>query len=641
MGIIRRFFNATVGAVSKYSNKVRISAEEQLELGTTSSSFPYCHQTAEYIRELDLNRPLLLAAMNGNWESARDFLEKNPCSVNARITGSGRTALHVAAGSGHSKFVLELVKLMSVEALELKDSYDGNTALHLAVIAGLEDAVKAMVQKHKELTRICNENKLNPLLNAAIYVNKEHQEIITFLCDEMKDEPSNFQGHLGAQLICSITRAGLYELAFKLIGRHASLATAQGNDGNTALCVLAEKDISIPTAYEESILSFLTYHRLSTITDEMPSIFLRVLLWFDHKSRGFHHGKRKSKNVLKLAKLIVEKFSDMPGEDVYHFFNRSDFLNSATKNGSIDIVNICISKYPDQLWIPQEQRNIFQIAVENRQEKMFDYLYDHMNADEKILTTRPVDSNGGNMLHVAAKIAPPSRLNIYSSPVAQMQSEIIWFKKVNKRVPRAFRSMRNNDRETPQEVFTREHKDLVKKAEAYMIRTAESCLVVAALVATVAFAAAITLPGGTFSDGTDATEKGKPVHLQKQSFLAFMVADAVALFSSTTAILLFLSIYIVNHNEGNFKEVLPRTLKRGVGSLILSVLSVVIAFSMAISIILKDRYIWVPYLMFAVAAFTFYISLNRPLKLIFELDEIEKPLYWTTSRDHQPDVPLP
>ncbi|XP_026458327.1 ankyrin repeat-containing protein NPR4-like [Papaver somniferum] len=546
MGIIRRCFNATVGAVSN-SKEVRISAEEELEeLGSSSFSYARSYQTTEYGRKVEFYRPLLAAAMSGMWENAEDFVNKNPGSVEVAITVCGRTALHIAAGAAHSEFVLHLIKMMSIEALELKDSYDGNTALHLAVIAGLDEAVKAMVKKHRLLTRKCNRKGLNPLLNAAIHVNKKHKEIIRFLCGVMKDEPKSFEGHSGAQLICSITHAGLYDLATTLIREHPSLATAREEDGNsTALYAIAEKDLSIPIAYEESILSLLTYHRLCEIS-EKPSIFLKVLFCFDCRSK-----------------------------------------------------------------------------------------------DEDILTTRIIESNGGNILHVAAKIAPPSRLNIYSSPVAQMQSEIIWFKKVKKRVPRGLRNMRNKDGETPEEVFTREHKDLMKKAEAYMIRTAESCLVVAALVATVAFAAAITLPGGTFSDGTDTTEKGKPVLLRKQSFLVFMVADALALFSSTTAILLFLSIYIGNHNEGNFELILPRTLKRGLGSLILSVLSVVTAFSMAISIILKDKYIWAPYLIFAVAAFTFYISLNRPFKLIFELDDIEKPLYWTTSRDHQPDVPLP
>ncbi|XP_026419332.1 ankyrin repeat-containing protein ITN1-like isoform X2 [Papaver somniferum] len=535
-----------------------------------SFNYAYCYKATEYGRDLKQYLTLLDAAMSNNWESAAQFIKNDPSSVNVAITVCGRTALHIAAGAGHSKFILKLVDHMSMEALELKDSYDGNS---------------------------------------------------------------------GAQLICNITRAGLYELATNLIHEHPSLATAQLDNGTTALDVIPEKDLSIPTAYEESTLSLLAYHQHCTITDKPASIFLKMLFCFGSKSKGFHRRKLKSYIVLELVNLVFEEITLMPREEMFQFFLGSNFLKTAAKNGSVGIIKMCIATYPDQLWLPREGRNIFQIAVENRQEKIFNYSYEHMNADEKILTTHIVESNGGNILHVAAKIAPPSRLNIYTSPVVQMQSEIIWFKKVEKRVPRALRNMRNKDGETPREVFTREHKHLVKTAEAYMIRTAESCLVVASLVATVAFAAAITLPGGTFSDSNATDEKGKPIFLGKKKFLAFMVADALALFSSTTTILLFLSIFIGNHNEGNFKEILPRRLKRGLGSLILSVLSVVIAFSIALYIILGDRYKWAPYLIVVAACYSLLISLKSLYILFVELDDIKGPvLYWAIPKDHKPNV---
>ncbi|KAI3935610.1 hypothetical protein MKW92_018857 [Papaver armeniacum] len=615
--------------------------EIRISIRQRSFSYAYFYQTTEYGKNLESYRPLVDAAMDDKWDSTvENLINSYPCSVNVPITVCGRTALHIAAGAGHSNFVLKLVECMHITALELKDSYDGNTALHLAVIAGLDEAVKAMVEKHGNLTRICNKKGLNPLLNAAMHVSVEHAEIIRFLCENMKDEPTSFQGHSGAQLICSITRADLYELASNLIHEHPSLAIARDDNGNTVLDAIAEKDLSIPRAYEESTLSLLTYHQRCTINDK-PSIFLKMLFCLGGYSKVAHLIRDGGSIVQELVKLIFKEFPSMTREDKYNFFFRSNFLKTAAKNGSIDIVKGCISTYPDQLWLPHEGRNIFQIAVENRQEKIFNYLYDHMNADEKILTTRIVESNGGNILHVAAKIAPPPRLNIYTSPVVQMQSEINWFKKVEKRVPPALRKMRNDRGETPQEVFTREHKDLVKTAEAYMIRTAESCLIVAALVATVAFAAAITLPGGTFSDNDATDDKGKPIFLGKKKFLAFMVADALALFCSTRTILLFLSIFIGNHNEGNFEIILPKTLKRALGSLILSVFNVVIAFCLALSIILDDRYKWAPYLIGVAAYYSLYVSFESLMSLFNELNAINLPvLYWAISRDHQPNVPL-
>ncbi|KAI3892166.1 hypothetical protein MKX03_014908 [Papaver bracteatum] len=504
--------------------------------------------------DFNLYRPLLDAAMNGKWESVEDFINSQPSSVEIPITECGRTALHIAAGAGHSNVVLKLLERMHIpEALESIDNYDGNTALHLAVIAGLDEAVEAMVQKRRNLAHICNKKGLNPLHNAAEHVGVEHTSIIRFLCGVMMadEKPSSFQGHLGAHLICSITRADLY-----------------GKNGS-------------PTFKWFILFAAIHSEKLN------DSIYLPKLLDF-----------------------IFEEIACMTREDMRHFSVGSNFLKTAAENGAIEIVKKCVKTYPDQLWFPHEGRNIFQIAVENRQEKIFNYLYDHMNADEKILATRIVDSNGGNILHVAAKNFLPSRRSIFTSPVIQMQSEISWFKKVQKRVPPAFRKRKNKLGETPQEVFTREHKDLVKTGEAHLIRTAESCLIVAALVATVAFAAIFTVPGGNFSD-KDIPNKGEPIFLGKKSFVVFMVVDALALLLSTTSILVFLSIFAESYEEANFEIILPKKLAIGLASLIVSVLSVIIAFNMAISIILGSRYVWAPYL---VGGVTFY-----GIFLIFEL----------------------
>ncbi|RZC48251.1 hypothetical protein C5167_041189, partial [Papaver somniferum] len=321
------------------------------------------------------------------------------------------------------------------------------------------------------------------------------------------------------------------ELAYNLIREHPSLATAREDDGNTILDVLAEKGpISSLPSVRHGKLSFHLDTQQCKFIDKKPT-FLKVLLFLD------------------------------PGYQAY----RTKRLRSS-------------------IMVTELGRNIFQIAIENRQEKTFDYLYGHMNADERILTTRTVDSNGGNILHVAAKFVPYFQIKggLPSSP------------KVEKRVPPALAKMKNDQGETPQEVFTREHKDLVKNAETYMLRTAESCLIVAALVATVAFAAAITVPGGNFSD-SNATNKGMPIFLGKKSFLAFMVVDAIALFSSTFVIQVFLTVFVGSYNaEAKFEETMPRRLEFSLVFLRVSVVSVTIAFSIAL-MMLGNSYPWAPY----------------------------------------------
>ncbi|KAJ0620589.1 putative PGG domain-containing protein [Helianthus annuus] len=69
-------------------------------------------------------------------------------------------------------------------------------------------------------------------------------------------------------------------------------------------------------------------------------------------------------------------------------------------------------------------------------------------------------------------------------------------KEVEKMIPPSYRERKNRDGLTPHELFTMEHKELVIQGEKWMKDTASQCMVVAALIATIVFAAAFTVPGG-------------------------------------------------------------------------------------------------------------------------------------------------
>jgi hypothetical protein len=54
----------------------------------------------------------------------------------------------------------------------------------------------------------------------------------------------------------------------------------------------------------------------------------------------------------------------------------------------------------------------------------------------------------------------------------------------------------NQDGKTPWQVFKEEHKALLEEGKNWMKDTSNSCMLVATLIATIAFAAAISVPGG-------------------------------------------------------------------------------------------------------------------------------------------------
>ena len=119
-------------------------------------------------------------------------------------------------------------------------------------------------------------------------------------------------------------------------------------------------------------------------------------------------------------------------------------------------------------------------------------------------------------------------------------------------VPLSFRGRRNDMGLTPQELFTKDHEEMMSKGEKWMKDTASSCTVVGALIVTIMFAAVFTVPGG--NGQTD----GFPIFLNKKLFMVFIVSDALSLFSSSTSVLMFLGILTSRYAEEDFLESLPR-----------------------------------------------------------------------------------
>lgn len=126
---------------------------------------------------------------------------------------------------------------------------------------------------------------------------------------------------------------------------------------------------------------------------------------------------------------------------------------------------------------------------------------------------------------------------------------------------------------TPRELFTKEHKELLKSGEEWMKNTANSCMLVATLIATVVFAAAFTVPGGNDNTG------GIPIFRENQAFTVFVVSDVTALILSTTSILTFLSILTSRYAEDDFMVSLPTKLLVGLLTLFVSIACMVVAFS--------------------------------------------------------------
>ncbi|XP_059440137.1 ankyrin repeat-containing protein ITN1-like [Corylus avellana] len=239
--------------------------------------------------------------------------------------------------------------------------------------------------------------------------------------------------------------------------------------------------------------------------------------------------------------------------------------------------------------------SIFHFAIKYRQESVFNLIYE-IGASKDSLASYATENCKENMLHLAGKLAPPDRRNIVSGAALQMQRELLWFKEIEKIVPHTYVNRENSKHQTPKEIFTKQHKNLQKEGEKWMKDTANYCMLVTTLIATVIFAAAFTVPGGHNQD------TGTPILLRSNWLIVFFISDAIALCSSLTSTIIFLSILTSRYTEDDFLKSLPTKLMLGLATLFISMAGMMVAFSATFFLVYTSTRAWAPTVVVASAS---------------------------------------
>lgn len=161
---------------------------------------------------------------------------------------------------------------------------------------------------------------------------------------------------------------------------------------------------------------------------------------------------------------------------------------------------------------------------------------------------------------------------------------------------------------TARDIFTRDHKEMVKDGETWMKETATSCTVVGALIITVVFAVVFAVPGGNDQN------TGYPMLSQKKLFMVFIVSDALSLFSSSTSVLMFLGILTSRYAEEDFLESLPKKMIIGLSTLFFSIATMMITFCAALFVLLpKKSWLVIPIICLASVPVTLFVFIQFPL----------------------------
>ncbi|XP_076889133.1 uncharacterized protein LOC143539813 [Bidens hawaiensis] len=499
--------------------------------------------------------PIYKAALHDDWDSVSELFKQDPDRMTKRITYWWETPLHIAVGTDRShRFVEKLVE--RVVAVGAKDklfekNWYGNSPLQYAAKAGNTTAAKILVEQSPEQILVPNKDGETALRMAVWHGNKETLEYLLMVTRDLlpgEEGVSPYTGVAGGDLITLTIMAGFYDVALDIIGMHPNIVLEKDGNGQTALQILAQK----PQVFMSG----------SKLGFWFTAGFWSVLKYMAPSIKNIHDIKvninLSSLLVRRICKIVIEK-----GDHDIAWNILGPAITTAVKYGTHELIEECILAYPGIIWYNAGGFSLFLAAIKQRQERVYNLVYQMSHHKVHMAIAH---ENQENALHIAGKLAPPHRLNVVTEP--------------------SYEEALNIEGQTPRMVFSDSHKDLLKDGRDWMKDTASSCTVVAALIVTMAFAAAFTLPGGNQDDGN-------PMFLTYNTFMLFIVSDAVALFSSSTSVLMFLGILTSRYAEDDFLYALPKRLTIGLLSLFMSIAATMIAFSSALALALKDQVTWV------------------------------------------------
>ncbi|XP_071726852.1 uncharacterized protein [Rutidosis leptorrhynchoides] len=293
---------------------------------------------------------------------------------------------------------------------------------------------------------------------------------------------------------------------------------------------------------------------------------------------------KEGDEATKVLQLVCNEIDKLEFSGTHHPYYTRPLLEAACQN-AYKVVDEILYRSPEAIQSTDKSGyDIIQLAIIHRSDKIYKRIYD--TGERKNLYRTVEDSSKNNILHLAARLAPSHELNRRRCAALQLQHELQWREEVKKHIYPTYITRENIFKETPDMVFSREHEQLVKEGENWMKTTAESCSITAALIATIMFAAAITVPGG------NRQETGIPMFTNNVAFIIFAVSDAISLFASSTALLVFLTILTARFAENDFLVSLPIRMLIGLVALLLSTIVMMVAFSATLFLVFCHKKLW-------------------------------------------------
>lgn len=555
-------------------------------------------------------RPLFYAALNGDWKAVKKILDDDREAMTTELLTRGDAAycvLHVAVIAAQDQLVENLVKRIPPEC---KDEMAGK-ALIFAARAGRLRMVKVLTDQIDTKDRYIPKS-----LEEAMVFAPMQKEVIWYLARRTTSD-------IDIKYMVVLIGTGNMDLAFHFARRQPSLATFEST-GNirSPLKTLATMEAHfLSTArfnfWEKLIYKCIPVCWVDTSFDssndtKMAQALkqLRVSLWNLATTavpfiKRIGELKLRHKYSLEFVNLaLVDMKTHMETPEILELLLTSGVVESAIVYGTSEIVKLCLKHYPELIWENDMLCPMILVVLKRRHVELFRLLNPYK-------TIAPDDFlRNANHLMKAIVESPPGCVPADVSGAAFfMQRELQWYKVVKDSVGHHL----INREGLRWEPFVEQRQDLLKEAGQWMKDTASSCSLVATLIITVTFAAAFTIPGGNDNN------TGIPIFLKKPSFMVFTAANALALFSSITATLMFLAILTSRYAAEDFLHSLPRKMVLGLTFLFFSLAFTLVAFGSALTIVLSEKLKWIHIPITLLAAFPILLFTILQLPLYVEM----------------------
>ncbi|XP_078150830.1 protein ACCELERATED CELL DEATH 6-like [Carex rostrata] len=468
-------------------------------------------------------RQLLKACKKG------DFSLCNP-DIMFSTTPHKNNCLHIAAMLGHHEFAREV--WFQAPSLFSSTNIDGETPLIAALMAAnlslASDIITAASQymQHNDLEEGRSFNRM--LLKA-----------------DRRNENALYHA----------MRNGFEDFALQLLDIEPELSEQVTNTGESPMYMAArrgysrviERLLQIPSSAVLGPLNESAMH--AAVEYDHPGILKQLL---EGRSQLAYHKEKDGNNpmhraVIENKLMLVKIFLEYDPNLAYirHEPTGNTPFITAVLKGYLPIAEEIMSTCPDSVYTPDKDGDS---ALHNA------ILEEKQHLVDCILTTpqlhrfiNQANNDGDLPLHQAARKCDPKNLrsllthtgqdytavNVSNSHAVDVvyRQTTLWktlkwnesFTLLSNVIPSGWNYLiRDHSKRTIQE-------EAREKVQKLTTKYTSNTSLVAALLATITFAAAFTLPGGLSSDSSDA---GQPLFARKAAFQVFLISDTIAMCSS-------------------------------------------------------------------------------------------------------------